>query len=289
MGMLWQNATPPLPPMRFAELYASAVGRLADAAPVHRVGALHTLESLGQAHPAGRPAIVDVLCAYLRTPPPAGTTEDDPVRATAQQILAAHLRPGGPGFWPKMSLDLTGAILCDFDLSGCRIDGQLILDNAVLFGPAKFRRLIVGGAMGLRHATLHEHAWLERADFHGAFRAGWATFHADAWFGETNFAQGASFVGTTFAGHAWFAGCTSPARVDFAQAMFRRSAGFRGASLAEVGLAETTFVGPARVSRRGEAWNVASPGWTVVTDPDNEAVGQLQWFGRAELVEQTPA
>src|SRR3954453_9504652 len=99
MGRLWPNATPPLPPLRFAELYAAAVGRLADTAPVNRIGALHTLESLGQAHPGGRPAIVDVLCAYLRTPPPAGTTEDDPVRATAQQILAAHLRPGGPGFW----------------------------------------------------------------------------------------------------------------------------------------------------------------------------------------------
>ena len=50
-----------------------------------------------------------------------------------------------------------------------------------------------------------------------------------------------------------------------------------------------TFLGPARVSRRGERWNVIAPGWTVVTDPDNEAVGRLLWFGHANLVETTPA
>jgi hypothetical protein len=35
------------------------------------------------------------------------------------------------------------------------------------------------------------------------------------------------------------------------------------------------------VSRREETWNVAAPGWAVVVDPDNGAVGQLLWVGEA--------
>jgi hypothetical protein len=285
MGMQWPAASPQSPRLRFAELYAAAVERLGDPSAPAGVGALHTLEALGQDHPRGRPAIVDVICAYLRSP----VESDGPVRLTALRILTAHLQPGGPGFWSGLGLDLTGAILTDLDLSGCRIDGDLILDAATLRGTVRLRRLIVGGTTSLRHAVVHEHAWLERSDFHGPVRADWVTFHADAWFGEATFAAGASFVGATFGGHAWFAGCSCRGLVDFSQAVFRRSAGFRGADMPSVRLAETTFLGPARVSRRHERWNVGAPGWTVVTDPDNEAVGQLLWFGDARLVDTTPA
>src|SRR5512139_1906354 len=92
---------------RFAELYARALDRLSDPRPPLRVGAMHSLEALGQDHPERRQAIVDVLCAYLRMPP----GDDSPVRGTAQRILVAHLRPGGPGFWSGLSVDLTGAAL----------------------------------------------------------------------------------------------------------------------------------------------------------------------------------
>jgi hypothetical protein len=69
--------------------------------------------------------------------------------------------------------------------------------------------------------------------------------------------------------------------------VFRRSAGFRGAvAHRSVGLGGTTFLGPARVSRRGEHWNVTAPGWTVVVDPDNRSVGSLLWVGHPELVEK---
>src|SRR3954468_20588595 len=80
---------------RFADLYAKALDRLSDPRPPLRVGAMHSLEALGQDHLEWRQAIVDVLCAYLRMPP----GEDAPVRGSAQRILIAHLRPGGPGFW----------------------------------------------------------------------------------------------------------------------------------------------------------------------------------------------
>ena len=260
---------------RFAELYAQALDRLADPRSPLRVGALHTLEALSQDYPAGRPAIVDVICAYLRT----SGDGDWSVRATAQLILAAHLRPGGPGFWPGVGLDLRGASLADLDLSGCRIDGDLILDRVAFVGPARLRGLTVRGTASLRRAEFSDHAWLERSTFRGPLRLDNATFTSDAWFGEAHFGGPSSFVGAQFAGHAWFGGSSFHAPTDFSEAVFRRSVGFRGARVGAISLNGTTFLGPARVSRRGDAWNVAAPGWAVVVDQDNEAVGGLLWVG----------
>ena len=266
--------------LRLAELYAAAVERLGDPMPLARVGALHTLEALGQEHPLHRAAIVDVLCAYLRMP----EESDGPVRTTARRILGVHLRPGGPGFWPDMNVDLTGARLTDVDLSGCRIDGDLTLDGAALYGPTKLRRLIVGGVLSMRHAVVHDHVWLERSELLGPVRTDFATFHGDTWFGEATFEVGGSFTGTTFGGHAWFNGATCRGAMDFSRALFRSSAAFRGAVMPTVNLTDTTFLGPARVSRRGQAWSVNAAGWTVVTDPDNESVGQLLPVGDSRLV-----
>ena len=69
---------------QFARQFAAAVDRLADARPSQRVGALHTLTLLGQNAPAHRPAIVDVICAFLR-----GPATDAAVRMTAQQLLGS--------------------------------------------------------------------------------------------------------------------------------------------------------------------------------------------------------
>jgi hypothetical protein len=287
---------------RFVDLYAQALDRLADPRPAQRIGALRSLEAISQDHPAGRPAIVDVICAYLRMPAVAG---DHSVRQTAQLLLAAHLRPGGPGFWAGTRLNLAGATLTDFDLSGCRLDGGLRLDGARLIGPARLRGLICGGPITARAAVFEDHAWFERSRF-GAL-AGFAavTFHGDAWFGAASFGPETSFTGATFGGHAWFGGCLFAGPVDFGHAVFRRSAGFRAAAAPSVGLAGTTFLGPARVSRRGsrereerapaspavasnreDEWNVSAPGWQVVEDPDNGAVGQLLWVGFPHLVDQ---
>ncbi len=186
-----------------------------------------------------------------------------------------------------MSVDLRGATLTDLDLSGCRIDGDLQLDRAVLQGPAKLRELSVAGSTSMRGAVFAEHAWLERSRFHGPLYLDQASFQQDAWFGTVDFGGPCSFVSAEFAGHAWFGGATFHARADFADALFRRSAGFRGAVVSQINLAGTTFLGPARVSRRAEGWNVAAPGWAVVVDPDNGSVGQLLWVG--EAYRQQPA
>ena len=147
--------------LRFAELFGRAVDRLGDPRPPMRIGALRTLELLADDHPTHRQAIVDVICGYLRMP----ALDDGPTRQIATGILAGHLRrdDNEPGrFWSGVSLDLTGATLVDLDLANCRIDGDLRLDHVIFLGAAKLRGITVGGAVGLRGAAFHEHAWLER-------------------------------------------------------------------------------------------------------------------------------
>jgi hypothetical protein len=269
---------------RFASQFAATADRLADARPSQQVGALHTLALLGQDAPHQRPAIVDVISAYLRD-----KDRESSARLAAGQLIAARLRPGRPGFWPGQSLDLTGGVFDELDLSGCRVDGHLRLDGAVLRGQTRLRGLVVGGRGSFRGSQWEDHAWLERSLFHGPVSFDGATFQGDAWFGEAMFGGWTSFAGTDFGGHAWFAGASFGAPVDFGHAVFHRSAGFRGAfAHAGVGLGGTTFLGPARVSRRGDGWNVSAPGWMVVVDDDNQSVGQLQWIGHPELVERPP-
>jgi hypothetical protein len=269
---------------RFVDRYNRCLDRLADPREHQRIGAMRALEALAQAAPEHAQSVVDVLCAYLRSPADAG---DRAARATAQRVVTAHLRPGSR-FWPRMRIDLAGAVIIDLDLSECRIS-TLSLDGAILYGATKVRGAEIEGPLWARRATFTDQAWFERSTLGGQFRAEGANFAGDAWFGATQFRETATFVGATFGGHAWFGRCDAAGRVDFADAVFRRSAGFRGAVFrGGVGLAGTTFLGPARVSRGADdGWNLAAPGWATLVDPDNEGVGQLIWTGTAHLAEAT--
>jgi hypothetical protein len=267
---------------RLTQQYTEAVAGLTDPRFSRRVGALHTLAMLGASSPAHRPAIVDVICAYLRTPGADAATRD-----TAMRLLLQRLRPARPEFWPGMSIDLSGAVLPELDLSHCRVDGDLCLDNCTMPGQTRLRGLVVGGSTAMRGARFDDHAWLERGVFHGPVWFDGAAFGGDAWFGEALFAGWTSFAGVTFSGHAWFGGANFGAPVDFGHAIFHRSVGFRGAVVhARVSLTGTTFHGPARVSRREEGWNLSAPGWQVIVDDDNPAVGRLFWVGRRDFIEK---
>jgi hypothetical protein len=237
---------------------------------------------LGQTSAPHRGAIVDVICAFLRM---SGT--DAATRDTAVRLLRQRLDPRRPEFWPGMSVDLSGAVLTDLDLSQCRVDGDLRLDTCLLLGQTRLRGLVVGGSTAIRGARFDDHAWLERTTFGGAAWFDGTAFAGDAWFGEATFGGWTSFAGADFGGHAWFGATRFRAPVDLGQAVFRRSAGFRGAVAdAPVSLSGTTFNGPARVSRRDGAWNISAPGWQVVVDDDNDAVGRLFWVGRRDLIEK---
>jgi hypothetical protein len=177
---------------RVTDLYATSVEQLgSDKAPV-RLGGLYALERLAQDNPAQRQTIVNVLCAYLRMPfdPPdnkapegdrtahLAAVQEREVRVTAQRILAAHQRPGDPGHWPGLHLDLSGATLVDVNFSDCELY------------EAKFSGTVFTGSS----------ASFVRTKFTGVVSFRGAEFRAEAFFSEAVFAGQAHFLGATFVG-----------------------------------------------------------------------------------------
>ncbi|MEU4233218.1 pentapeptide repeat-containing protein [Nonomuraea sp. NPDC026600] len=260
-----------------AALTAADVAPLgSDQAPV-RLVALYALERLAEQTPALRQDIVDVICGYLRMPftPPAARADvarptapggrdphgEQEVRLTAQRILTTHLRhetllgykvppprwwqrrPPEPAsrHWPGINLDLTGATLIDFGLTGSRV-GDAVFRGASFTGTAGFDRATFTGTAGFSEAT-----FARGAGFDGA------TFTGDAGFDGATFTGGARFRGATFTGDAMFARVTFTGTAGFSEATFARGAGFDGATFARdamfngasftgtAGFTETTF------------------------------------------------
>ncbi|MEW2357022.1 pentapeptide repeat-containing protein [Spirillospora sp. NPDC029432] len=197
---------------RVTELYAAAELLGSDKAPV-RVTALYTLERLGNHNPIHRQTIVNIICAYLRmpflpAPPPPTVGEEElagvpaseravvaaasaeptvswhqerDVRLTAQRLLAAHLRRDAEVPWTGIGLDLTGAILFDFDLSGCTV-GTAWFGRAAFSGDADFRKTAFTG-----HARFVGASFSGRADFELAVFGGDVSFDRAVFSGSTGF------------------------------------------------------------------------------------------------------
>lgn len=98
------------------------------------------------------------------------------VRSTVQRILTLHLRPGDDprrplgSFWPDIDLDLSGAMLDDFQLDDCRLRTARF-DGTRFIGRATFRRMLVDG-----------NAWFRQARFDGFTTFAAATFRRHAAF-----------------------------------------------------------------------------------------------------------
>lgn len=150
---------------RISEQYARAAEHLgSDKAPV-RLAALYALERLANANVDQRQVVVSLMCAYLRMPyelpkelgplikagereEHADARQEREVRLAAQSVLARHLRPGESDvapWWGKMSLDLSGAHLINFDLSDCHVV-ELNCSSAKFSGDNYFERSKLGSA-----------------------------------------------------------------------------------------------------------------------------------------------
>jgi uncharacterized protein YjbI with pentapeptide repeats len=209
---------------RVTELYTKAVEQLgSDKAPV-RLGGMYALERLAQNVTEHRQTIVNVLCAYLRMPPPLAedatgaerVEQERQVRLTAQRILRAHLRPHPTLFWPDVDLDLTGASLHDLDLVDCHV-------RTARFHGARFTGFAAFG--GSRFAGK---ASFGKAEFHGKAVFDGAGFATDAVFGEAVFKGKASFTGAGFARDARFDRVRFGGDACFGGARFARTGMFGG-------------------------------------------------------------
>ncbi|WP_447002389.1 pentapeptide repeat-containing protein [Saccharothrix isguenensis] len=261
---------------RITDLYAKSVEQLgSDKAPV-RHGGLYALERLAQDHPdnpALRQTVVNVLCAYLRAPfelpgdpPDAGADQaardehreriqEREVRLTAQGILAAHLNPGKDAdrpattFWAATDIDLTAALLIDWDISDC------LLRNAT------FRRATLTGETRFSNTRFTGDAWFNEARFTNDAIFEEATFAGYARFNGALFSHYVTFDAVAFIEDAWFSGSTFDEDVRFSGAAFTRSARFDRVTFMEdarfnkatftqkAWFSEVTFAGSARFDK----------------------------------------
>ncbi|SES26929.1 pentapeptide repeat-containing protein [Actinokineospora terrae] len=177
------------------ERFARAVELLGNSADQVRIGGLHVLHGLARSRPAYTQTVLDVFCSYLRIPYER-TAEGDSeaqVRKTAQSLISALLPPADhPG--PHFDLDLTGADLEYFDLSG-RAIGTLTLRWAHLHR-----------SNALWGTQIHGDAWFTKAVSHGMLHANDMVFHQRAWFSGTRFEGPLRVANTRFLGPTTFTG-----------------------------------------------------------------------------------
>ncbi|WP_410652253.1 hypothetical protein [Amycolatopsis sp. cmx-4-54] len=206
---------------RVAELYSKAVEQLGSEKPPVQLGGLYALERLGQSNADQRQTIVNVLCAYLRMFTDATRdlaadrikTQEHRVRQTAQTILAAHLRPHGPdeAFWQDVDIDLSGAVLLEFDLQDCELRSATFT-SATFIGGAAFSGTAFAGDTLFRSAT----------------------FTGQADFSSVTFARAAVFESVMFTGDAVFTAATFAESVQFESAMFATQSRFDSATFGAV-------------------------------------------------------
>ncbi|MET8332182.1 pentapeptide repeat-containing protein [Streptosporangium canum] len=282
---------------RVTELYTKAVEQLGSAKAAVRLGGMYALERLAQGNSEHRQTIVNVICSYLRMPytvpgtaapgsqpPGPHHSEADSidaegerqVRLTAQHILAEHLRDGrsadqrdtvlaDPNFWEGMRIDLTGAVLINFDFDYCHV-AQADFTKATFVESAGFRKANFNGYSGFKETTFSDYA-----QFFGA------TFNGFAQFVETTFSQYAGFDGVTFGGFTQFQGTTFGGEARFFGATFSQYAGFGAVTFGGITTFGTaTFIEGAELdntrvlrSHAGHRWPAD---WTIFMEPDGTGV-----------------
>ncbi len=216
--------------------------------------------------------------------------EERQVRLTAQDILSRNLRvpqvdrrrwwqwkrtPEAAPPWPGIRLDLTGALLIDFNLAHCQL-------YKAGFGGAQFT-----GNAGFAGARFTRGADFGGARFTGDADFGGAQFIGIAYIVGAQFAGNASFGGAQFTRVATFANAQFTGVADFGIAQFTDNASFRGAQFsggAHFRYAQSTGVVDferARVALNARAW--WPPGWTVRSArPDEGEDPGYQYLVRAE-------
>ncbi|MGW5716067.1 pentapeptide repeat-containing protein [Amycolatopsis sp. NPDC003865] len=244
------------------ERFAKAVELLGHDADQVRVGALHALAGLARSRPEYTQTVLDVLCSYLRRPFERVDSDPDAereltVRLTAQRLVT-DLLPARDAEGPLYDLDLTGASLEYFDLSG-KLVGGLLLRYASLHSSTNFSGCRFAGRVYLTAAGTGSSRLL------GYFRCRGAVFESHAWFSGTSFAEDADFTETTFAGKttfkdakfskdAVFSGVVASCELDLRRTCFEGQTDLRFAALPEAVSLYNTLVRAEKNLELPDAW-----------------------------------
>ncbi|MBU3062655.1 pentapeptide repeat-containing protein [Nocardia sp. NEAU-G5] len=210
------------------ERFAKSVELLGSDADQVRVGALHALAGVSRGRRDYTQTVLDVICSYLRRPfdhpeylrehaagekpdavPDRAEAERElQVRLTAQRLVAQLLPPASsPG--PSYDLDLTGACVAHFDLSGRKV-GSLTMRNATFHDDTDLGGCVTTGPAQFTAATVGD----------GRFRCRDTVFHDRVWFNEMRFGGLADFAGTRFMGETTFKQAVFESDADFQEVVF---------------------------------------------------------------------
>ena len=212
------------------ERFLRAVELLGSDADQVRVGALHALGGLARSRPSYTQDVLDVICSYLRRPfdhprweavrgaePTLDAADADrwlQVRQTAQRLIADLLPEVGDPDAPAYDLDLNGAALEYFNISG-RVVGQL-----------RLRRLRLYESNSLHHCEVRGPAWFTGSQSWGRLWLHHMVFSERAWFSRVAVHDKADFTATAFHGGTKFEGSTWDAEVSFRDAVFDQNPDF---------------------------------------------------------------
>jgi uncharacterized protein YjbI with pentapeptide repeats len=248
---------------RDAELYSVAATQLASPQPAVRLAGLYSFDRLAQRNTSFRQTVVDVLCAYLRMPPPralidhmrdvanplsdadAGELE---VRLTSQRLLVEHFQPReAERFWVDVKTDFNGARLHDFNASGATLTGDARFDRAIFSGDANFTDATFCGRASFMQAVFITVAAFERTLFLRDVEFSRATFEGEARFRRATFTRDANFDAAEFAGDARFDAVTFAGEANLARATLTGGAAFFQATFAGDAIFDhARFIGRAR-------------------------------------------
>jgi uncharacterized protein YjbI with pentapeptide repeats len=303
---------------RITEQYIKAVEQLGHENPSVRLGGLYALDRLGRNHVDQRQVVVDVWCAYLRRRyQPARAvlmgTESDPiavatgeedreneaeaaaideyeVRATAQRLLARHLRDPRPPedrdgsfpsaseeFWDLRHVDLTKATLVRMDFRDC-VFPKLDADGLRCHRRARFDRAVFKDRVFFQRSTFFGTASFEHARFADAATFFGATFH-----------DRASFKRATFEGDAGFE------RVEYCDAFVMAGARFEaGVNFADIRCHEDQVPedledATASILDDGSTQRTWPPGWTTVVPSYSDRRRIHRYDRRMLLLRHVPA
>lgn len=242
---------------RITDLFAKAVDQLGADTAAARLGGLYALERLAQTYAAHRQTIVDMICGYLRMPANGSDPQEPQVRQTAQRILCRHLRHDPERYWDGVTIDLSGAVLTDFDASGCRFgwadfagtrfEKLTLFEGTVFDGHLMLRDARFTGVTSFVCAAFPVGPQLDRIVFEDVVHFSEAMFAAPlTGLTERSFGGAAFFHRTRFLDTATFDHVRFPAEADFGAAEFAKGGSFEHAEFgAGVNFQNCRFGGPA--------------------------------------------
>lgn len=313
---------------RITELYLKAVEQLGSDKAAVRHGGLYALERVAQDNPEHRQTVVNVLCAYLRspttTPPPEPTATSPATRRSgphrlrqlaAERIatVAVRLASTNDTSLPTPGVEPSAEQRQEREV---RLTAQGILIRHLTPNPADQPKDTFWASidLDLTGATLTDfranglvvrQATFKGATFSGEAWFGGAHFTDKVWFIETKFTSNAWFINAKFTGGAAFTGAkfTGGALFDeveftgvwFVGTEFTSMARFTKTKFAnEVDFAKATFttvalMRDAQVQARSVGAAVLPTGWTVEDYHDETAVPETQKMLRFVPVSVVPA